>query len=88
MSNPWVKGYSSVNLDEMRERRASAEYSPSHPTQSGYRLALRGWRFTQMLDTYSNFWMGNSAASFYGRFGLMDVRLPGSVYSDIAVLPC
>jgi hypothetical protein len=81
-----IKGYSSPNLDEMREMRASAEYSPSHPTQSGYRLASRGWRFTQMLYTYGNFWMDNSAESFYGRFGLMDVLLPESVYTSIAVV--
>jgi hypothetical protein len=82
--NPWVKGYSSTRFDAMREARASAEYRPGNPTQPGYRLASRGWPFTQILDAYGDFWMGRSAESFYGRFGSLDVRLPKPVYLAIA----
>jgi hypothetical protein len=84
--NPWLRGYSSAGFEEMREQRAAEGYRPSNPTQSRYRLASKGFRFAQMIETYGASWSRASAESFYGRFGYMDVRLPQSVYRLIAAV--
>lgn len=70
-------------VEEMREQRARWDLRPSAPVYPGYRLAARGVPLRAALTPD---WVTMSLESFYGRFGSLDVRLPGWIYPTAGIL--
>lgn len=80
---PLAQGDYPRRLLEMREARARPDLRPSTLLDPANRPALqRNLSNTQLLRE----WLSTSLESFYGRFGYLEIRLPGWVYASAALL--